>query len=110
MTHARVALVGLIAGLTAMPLPAAQPVPVAAAVAAVEPSPLSTVQRKALIDAISKALDEQYVFPDKVPAIVAKLRAADRAGRYAGLSQEAMAMAMTADIHAVVQDAHLQVT
>jgi hypothetical protein len=110
MTHARVALVGLIAGLTAMPLPAAQPVPVAVAVAAVEPSPLSTVQRKALIDAISKALDEQYVFPDKVPAIVAKLRAADRAGRYAGLSQEAMATAMTADIHAVVQDAHLQVT
>jgi hypothetical protein len=70
---------------------------------------LTAPERKALIDAISKALSEGYVYPDKVPAIVAKLRSVERTGKYASLDQKALADTMSADIHSVVQDAHLAV-
>jgi hypothetical protein len=109
----RLIVVALLASVCAMPVaaapaPSATPVSVADDDTATGPA-LSTTERKALLDGISKTLAEGYVFPDKVPAMVAKLRSAERAGRYAKLDQRALAEAMTSDIHAVVEDAHLAV-
>lgn len=70
---------------------------------------LSATERKLLIEGISKALSEGYVYPDKVPEIVARLRSADRSGKYTALDQKALAEAMSDDIHSVVRDAHLAV-
>jgi len=70
---------------------------------------LPAAERKGLIDSIGRALAESYVFPEKVPAIAAKLRFSERAGRYSGMTPPSLADAMNADIHSVVQDAHLAV-
>ena len=110
MTRVTVIAVALLASVCAPPLAAAQPAPGPAGAEENATGPaLSAGERKALIEGISKALAEGYVYPDKVPAIVAKLRAADRSGRYAKLDQKALAEAMSDDIHAVIQDAHLAV-
>lgn len=103
-----VALVASVAGAAPTFAAPAPPVPLSDDENATGPA-LSASERKVLIDSISKALAESYVFPDKVPAIVAKLRSSDRSGKYAALDQRALADAMSSDIHSVVQDAHLAV-
>ena len=109
MTRLTVA-VALLAALATTPTVGAPPAPpfIADVDNATGPA-LPAAERKALVEGIAKALTEGYVFPEKVPAIVARLRAADRSGRYALLDQKALADAMSNDIHAVVQDAHLAV-
>ena len=110
MTRLTVIVVALLASVSTTPLVGAPPAPAPAQAEDNATGPaLSAAERKALLDGISKALSEGYVYPNKVSAIVAKLRSADRSGRYAKLDQKALAEAMSDDIHAVVQDAHLAV-
>lgn len=110
MNRLTVAAAALLASVCAMPVQAIDAAPSAGVDDDNATGPaLSATGRKELIDGISRALAEGYVYPGKVSAIVAKLRLADRSGRYAKLDQKALAEAMTDDIHAVVEDAHLAV-
>lgn len=84
---------------------AAQPAPTTATASA---TPMSAIERKTLLAAIGGAMRAQYVFPQKVPAIVKSLTVRDRTGRYAG-NPEQVAKLLTEDLATLAGDKHLQV-
>ena len=70
-------------------------------------APVTAAQRKALIAAAMGEVQKDYVFPEKVPAIVAAIRAADRAGAYALADSNALAARLTEDLRKASGDGHL---
>lgn len=94
----------LMLALTPAPA-AAQTAPAVAAPAA---APLSASERKALIEAIDRTMRAQYVFPAKVPAIIAGLRKNERAGRYSGTPAE-VGDRLGEDLARLAGDRHLRV-
>ena len=107
----------LVAGCSSH-LEAARP-PVAARPAAGSPGappppeddgPITGGERSAVIDALTAALDQHYVFPDKAKAIGTKLHDRQQQGAYATIDRgQALALALTEDMAALVHDKHLQV-
>jgi hypothetical protein len=71
------------------------------------PRSLSPADRAAVLAAISAALRESYVFPEKVPAIVARLEQARKAGRYDGVDVTMFADRITEDLKSASGDGHL---
>lgn len=84
---------------------AAQP---ASPVGAAAGAPMSAAERTALIGAIDRTMRTQYVFPQKVPAIIAGLKANDRAGRYAG-TRDQVGDRLGEDLAKLAGDKHLKV-
>lgn len=72
-------------------------------------SSVSTETSRELLAAVISELRTSYVFPDKTPGIVAKLEAAQRAGRYGGVSPAVLAKRLTEDLEAASGDGHLYV-
>lgn len=72
--------------------------------------PISAGDRAAVIAALTAALDQQYVFPEKAAAIGKQLRARQQAGAYDRFDRgAAFAQALTDDMAALVHDKHLAV-
>ena len=67
---------------------------------------MTAAERRAAVDTIATSFDT-YVFPQKRDAIVARLRAADAAGRYDVDDPHAFADRVTADLRDVSGDGHL---
>ncbi|MGF7154370.1 S41 family peptidase [Novosphingobium gossypii] len=70
------------------------------------PQALSSAQRDAVIAAIGTAFRTSYVFPEKVPAIAAKLDRARKAGRYTVTNPNEFAGLITADLREASHDGH----
>jgi hypothetical protein len=68
---------------------------------------LSSAQQNAALQAIIAAFEEQYVFPEMRPRIVAQLKSAQRKGRYATDDPVVFAERITDDLRAVSRDKHL---
>lgn len=77
--------------------------PVAAAVS-VE---LSATQRAAVLNAIRQTVQASYVFPDRAPAILARLDAAHASGRYDVSSPNELAGLISGDLREASQDGHV---
>ncbi|WP_420141069.1 S41 family peptidase [Sphingomonas sp.] len=67
---------------------------------------LSPAQRAEVVQAVKEAYAKSYVFPDKVPAILARLEKAERSGRYAGASPNELADLISNDLRAASKDGH----
>jgi hypothetical protein len=67
----------------------------------------SEAERSATVAEARQALERQYVVPELAPRLSRALEEAERAGRYRGLSGDALAERMTADLRAVTKDKHL---
>jgi len=70
-------------------------------------APFSTAEQEAALQAIIAAFEEQYVFPEMRPRIVAQLQSAQRKGRYATDDAVTFADRVTDDLRAVSHDKHL---
>lgn len=68
---------------------------------------LAAGQRTAAIEAIIAAVREKYVFPDRVPAIEARLRAGQTAGRYDTDSPGTFAERVSEDLRESSNDGHM---
>lgn len=96
------ALSGVATGAIAQAAP-----PAAAAPADARATPtLSAAQRDAVLDAVKAAYRKSYVFPEKVPAIVAKLDAAQKSGRYKVSDPNELASLLSADLREASHDGH----
>ncbi len=95
-----------VAGLAA-PTPAAAQLRPAAVYA--ESGPLTPAQRTAAIDDILKELERSYVFPERVPAIVQTIRAAQARGRYDVTDAGEFASRLTEDLGSAANDNHVYV-
>lgn len=82
----------------------AQARPPVASSAAVE---LSATQRAAVLSAIRQAVRSSYVFPDRAPAILARLDAAQTSGRYDVSSPNELAGLISGDLRDASQDGHV---
>lgn len=91
--------------VAAMPVAAQRAAPVA--VAAGEAVRLGGAQRAAAVAAISVAIQRQYVFPQRVPAITARLQAGLASGRYDLEDPRAFAARVTDDLRAASGDRHV---
>jgi len=80
---------------------------VAAAVQAQDKPQLSAADRDAALQKIAALLQEQYVFPELRPQLVARLDAARRDGRYDVDDPKIFAERITDDLHQVSHDGHL---
>ena len=67
---------------------------------------LSLDERDAVLDAIKAAFRKSYVFPEKTPAIIAKLDHAKAAGRYNVTNPNELAGLITSDLRDASQDGH----
>ncbi|ATY34026.1 S41 family peptidase [Sphingomonas psychrotolerans] len=94
----------VLALLAASPASAQGVVPGSAASSAVS---LTAAQRSAAIADVVKKVTDRYVFPDRVPAIVARLNASLAAGRYDTDSPTAFAARVTEDLRAASNDRHM---
>ena len=99
---AAVAALGLAAAAT--PLLARQPQPAPAAAAFTS---LSPAERAAALDAIRAQVRALYVFPERRQAIIDRLNAGQRTGRYNLASPPAFAEAVSADLGAASGDKHM---
>lgn len=63
-----------------------------------------------VIEAAAKLLIERYVFPDKAAASAALIRDNLQKGRYAALSRDDFAKALTDDLRSITHDKHVNVT
>ncbi|HEY0784193.1 MAG TPA: S41 family peptidase [Thermoanaerobaculia bacterium] len=70
-------------------------------------APLTPAVRAAALAAITRALDEGYVFPDLRPALHARLAQAEKAGRYDMTDPLVFADRITEDLRDVSHDRHL---
>jgi hypothetical protein len=68
---------------------------------------LTAAQRSAAIADVVKKVTDRYVFPDRVPAIVARLGAGLAAGRYDTDNPTAFAARVTEDLRAASNDRHM---
>jgi len=96
----------LLAVAVATPVFGQHAVPVTAAPASAV-APLTAEQRSAAIAAIVKRVTERYVFPDRVPRIVARLQDGLASGRYETDSRGAFAARVTEDLRAASSDRHM---
>lgn len=67
---------------------------------------LSPAQRTAIVQAVKAAYAKSYVFPDKVPAILARLDKAVKVGRYNAASANELDGLITSDLQAASKDGH----
>ncbi|MDH0865237.1 S41 family peptidase [Mitsuaria sp. GD03876] len=67
---------------------------------------LSAAQRDAVVDAVKAAYRKSYVFPDKVPAILARLDASQKAGRYKAADPNELANLLSTDLREASHDGH----
>ncbi len=66
--------------------------------------------RLQVVDALTKKLNDHYVFPDKAKQIEMVLRQRQQEGRYDGMKNgEELAQQLTADVRGVAQDLHMAV-
>ncbi|MGH6614153.1 S41 family peptidase [Sphingomonas sp.] len=75
--------------------------------AGAEQRTLAPAQRDAALDAIAKALPDTYVFPEKVPSILARFAEQRRAGRYDVADPAVLAERATEDLRTASGDRHL---
>jgi len=68
---------------------------------------LSAAEQNAALQAIMAAFEEQYVFPEMRPRIIAQLKSSQRKGRYATDDPGTFAERITDDLRAVSRDKHL---
>lgn len=68
---------------------------------------LSPAQKTEAVEAIISAIERQYVFPDRVPAIVEALRSSNAAGRYETSHPATLATRISEDISRAGKDTHL---
>ena len=73
------------------------------------PRTLSPADRDAALTAITSALRESYVLPEKVPAIIERLEQSRKAGRYDLDDAPMLAERITADLQAASGDSHLYI-
>jgi len=71
---------------------------------------LAPERLEALIEALAKAIEERYVFPDVGHAIAEKLRERMFDGAYEGVPLETVAVRLTVDLRSVNNDRHLSVS
>ena len=76
-------------------------------VAASAQDTLSVAQRDAVLTAIRQAVQSSYIFPERAPAILARLDAAKAAGRYDVSSPNELAGLITGDLRDASQDGHV---
>lgn len=76
-------------------------------VAAATQAELSATQRAAVLSAIRQAIQSSYVFPDRAPAILARLDAAQTSGRYDVSSPNELAGLISGDLREASQDGHV---
>ncbi|MET3725961.1 S41 family peptidase [Sphingomonas trueperi] len=67
---------------------------------------LSQAQRAAVVQAVKAAYAKSYVFPNKVPAILAQLDKGMKSGRYNVMSANELAGQITSDLQAASKDGH----
>jgi hypothetical protein len=74
------------------------------------PAPLTAADRKQVVDSLASTLVGRYVFPEVGTRVAADLKARLSKGEYDGLSDGvAFADKLTADMHAIAHDGHLNV-
>jgi len=71
------------------------------------PRELTAAERGAALEAIIKAFEEKYVFPEMRPRIVERLKDAERSGRYNTNDATDFADRVTEDLKDVSRDKHL---
>lgn len=72
--------------------------------------PITTALRDGAIDALLRALDEKYVFPEKAAAAKKAVQARRKRGEYSSIATgHALATALTAHVNEVLKDAHFHV-
>lgn len=110
LARAAVAAILAVAGL-AVNLGAAAPASAQLRPRAVyaESAALTPAQRTAAIDAILAELRRTYVFPERVPAIVQAIRAAQARGRYDVADAGEFASRLTEDLGPAANDTHVYV-
>jgi len=75
-----------------------------------QPGPVGAADKAQVIDALTKALEQQYVFPEVAAKMAELIRKNLAAGRYeAGDDPRAFADALTEDLRSVSKDRHLRV-
>lgn len=99
-------LAGALAALAPAPLLAQQAAPVAVARSSAAAT-LTAEQRAAAVAEIVKTVNDRYVFPERTPAIVARLNDSLAAGRYDTDQPGAFAERVTADLRASSTDRHM---
>ncbi|QJU60594.1 S41 family peptidase [Sphingomonas sp. AP4-R1] len=99
----------LLSVLAASPAWAQRPAPVTVAPSAA-PADLTPGQRSAAIDDIIQKVSARYVFPDRVPTIVARLNQARASGRYATGSPADFAARVSEDLREASNDRHMYLT
>lgn len=97
--------IAALAMLAAFPAFAQRAAPVTVAPAAT-PTPMTVEQRSAAIADIVKKVTERYVFPDRVPAIIARLKEGLAAGRYDS-DPGRFAAQITEDLRTASGDRHM---
>lgn len=94
-------LVAALALGAAFPLAAQRPLP---------DRPLDAATRQGVIDAVAKALNDQYIFADRAREMETSIRQRARRGEYDALTgSRAFADSLTAHLQAVSRDRHLRV-
>lgn len=71
---------------------------------------LTASERTEAVEAVLQALEGQYVFPDRVPAIREAVRVAQAAGRYDLADPRDFARALTEDLRRSGSDGHLYIS
>lgn len=78
-----------------------------------KPRPEVVVDRAMQVEAVDRlvaALNEHYIFPDKARQMEAVLRQRQQEGKYDGVKDgERLAKQLTADLHGVMRDRHMEV-
>jgi hypothetical protein len=100
-----VGLAATLAATLAVPAPAAAQLRPTAVYA--ESAVLTPAQRTAAIDEILAVLQRTYVFPERVPAIVQAIRAAQARGRYDVGDAGEFASRLTEDLGPAADDSHV---
>ena len=88
-----------------------RPAPVQGGGPAADPGrPVDAAVRSAVVDSVAAAMERHHLFPDTGSAIAGRLRERARAGAYDGArTAQQLAAALTADVHAVNPDRHVNV-
>jgi hypothetical protein len=92
--------------LLSFPAAAQRAAPTAVAQAQ-SPVSLTSIQRNAIVESIVAKISERYVFPDRVPAVVAKLKQGLASGRYDTSNPNGFAALVTEDLRAASADRHM---
>lgn len=99
----------LAAGLAVSGVTALTPSSAAAASTCAAPGSTHPASAEGAACRLADELEKAFVYPEQGKRYAAALRANVAAGKYAGMAQEAVAEAITADLQAVAADGHLRV-